>query len=49
MPFRKVKKIAIYSKLPVILYKINEVKKMNLQKAIKDTKKEFENIERKNV
>lgn len=48
MPFRKVKKFAIYSKHPVILYKINEVKKMILQKAIKDTKKEFENIERKN-
>ena len=48
MPFRKVKKFAIYSKHPVILYKINEVKKMNLQKVIRDTKKEFENIERKN-
>jgi len=48
MSFRKVKKFAIYSKHPVILYKINEVKKMNLQEAIRDTKKEFENIERKN-
>ncbi|MBA7521717.1 Endonuclease NucS [subsurface metagenome] len=48
MSFRKVKNFAIYSKHPVISYNINEVKKMILQKAIKDTKKEFENIERKN-